>query len=125
MAFTDKLTAIANAIRGQSNKTAKLSLDQMPVEITNLPTIGFEIIGGTSAPGNPKTNDIWVNTPHAITGWGFIDRNPGWSHNDGWVYVVAAVSLPAIPTDFNAMKWSNTFQREIWLRPFSAKETPA
>ena len=92
MAFTDKLTAIANAIRGQSNKTAKLSLDQMPVEITNLPTIGFEIIGGTSAPGNPKTNDIWVNTPHAITGWGFIDRNPGWSHNDGWVYVVAAVS---------------------------------
>ena len=71
MAITDKLTAIANAIRTQSGKTAKLSLDQMPTEIINLNALNFEVVGGTSAPSNPKENTIWVNTDTEITGWDF------------------------------------------------------
>jgi hypothetical protein len=44
MALTDKLTAIANAIREKSGKTAALTLEQMPGEILNLSS-------GTLVPG--------------------------------------------------------------------------
>ena len=43
MALTDKLTAIANAIRTKTGKTDSLTLDQMPSEIES-------ISGGSSAP---------------------------------------------------------------------------
>lgn len=36
MAITDKLTAIANAIRSKTGKTKMLSLDEMPTEIENI-----------------------------------------------------------------------------------------
>ena len=36
MALIDKLTAIANAIRSKSGKTAALTLDEMPTEIAAL-----------------------------------------------------------------------------------------
>ena len=36
MALTDKLTDIADAIRGKTGKTDKLSLDQMPLEIAGI-----------------------------------------------------------------------------------------
>lgn len=42
MALTDKLTAIGDAIREKTGKDDLLTLDQMPDEITNLPTGGGE-----------------------------------------------------------------------------------
>ena len=40
MALTDKLTAIANAIRARTGKTESLTLDQMPTEIESITTGG-------------------------------------------------------------------------------------
>ena len=45
MALTDKLTAIANAIRAKTGKTGTLTLDQMPTEIAGITGGG----GGSSA----------------------------------------------------------------------------
>lgn len=42
MALTDKLSAIADAIRGKTGKTDSLTLDQMPTEIANIQTGGGE-----------------------------------------------------------------------------------
>jgi hypothetical protein len=36
MALTDKLTNIADAIRGKTGGTKKLTLDQMPLEIASI-----------------------------------------------------------------------------------------
>lgn len=33
--------------------------------------LNFKVMGGTSAPSNPKENTIWVNTNNLITGWQF------------------------------------------------------
>ena len=44
MALTNKLTAIADAIRGKTGKTAQMTLDQMATEIA-----GIETGGGGSA----------------------------------------------------------------------------
>jgi hypothetical protein len=38
MALTDKLTAIADAIRAKTGKTGALTLDNMPLEISNITT---------------------------------------------------------------------------------------
>ena len=40
MALTDKLTAIANAIRAKTGKTESLTLEQMPTEIESIATGG-------------------------------------------------------------------------------------
>jgi hypothetical protein len=40
MALTDKLTAIADAIRGKTGKTDALTLDQMATEIVGIQTGG-------------------------------------------------------------------------------------
>jgi hypothetical protein len=45
MALTDKLTAIANAIRGKTGKTDALTLDQMPGEIAGIQTGGGDLDG--------------------------------------------------------------------------------
>ena len=38
--------------------------------------LNFRVVGGTSAPNNPKENDIWVDTSNNITGWVFASENP-------------------------------------------------
>lgn len=38
--------------------------------------LNFKVVGGTSAPSNPKENTIWVNTDSAITGWHFGAEEP-------------------------------------------------
>lgn len=38
--------------------------------------LNFRVIGGTSLPANPKTNDIWVNTSVEIPEWTFTTDNP-------------------------------------------------
>lgn len=75
MPITDKLSAIGDAIRLQSGKTAKLTLDQMPSEIIDLQALTFEVVGGTK-PSNPKENTIWVDTDTEITGWHFGAEEP-------------------------------------------------
>lgn len=47
MALTDKLTAIADAIRGKTGKTEEMTLDQMVVEIAGISGGSGEIIGSS------------------------------------------------------------------------------
>lgn len=120
MALINKLTAIADSIREKTGKTNMLTLDQMPLEIAGIQTgveLGFEVVGGTSAPNSPKENTIWVNTDTHITGWGIGDyANIGWSMPEGYVYIDADTSANS-GGDFNALK-----KNEIWLRPIRAKQ---
>lgn len=48
MALTDKLTAIADAIRARTGKSAELSLDDMVTEIENLSSTGNFVEGNFS-----------------------------------------------------------------------------
>lgn len=65
MALTDKLTAIANAIRSKTGKSATLTLEQMVTEITGvetgggLPTGINEIAYGESTLTSDQTSGIW------------------------------------------------------------------
>lgn len=75
----DKLTNIANAIRSKTGKIDSLSLDEMAVEINNLPTdieSFVKIIGSKSTPINPSENTIWVNTDVSIPQWVFSSIEP-------------------------------------------------
>lgn len=64
MALTDKLTAIANAIRGKTGKTEPLTLDAMPGEIEGISTGGVseqEIIDAI-ATNNYPAGDLVINS---------------------------------------------------------------
>ena len=52
MSVNEKMTAIADAIRGKTGKTEKLTLDQMPLEISSIVSGG----GGDDSYNNP-----WVS----------------------------------------------------------------
>ena len=39
-------------------------------------SLNFEVVGGTTAPSNPKENTIWVNTETAIGEWQFSATEP-------------------------------------------------
>ena len=39
-------------------------------------SLNFKVVGGTSAPSNPKENTIWVNTDKEITSWHFGTEEP-------------------------------------------------
>lgn len=63
MALTDKLIAIADAIRSKTNKTASLTLDEMPSEIMSISgggssDIPFEF-GGMNAEFISEYNESW------------------------------------------------------------------
>lgn len=85
MALTDKLSAIGDAIRAQSGKTAKIPLAQMPTEILSLQSLNFEVVGNPK-PQNPKENTIWLNTDVAIPSWTFDAVEPG-SGADGSAFI--------------------------------------
>ena len=59
MALTDKLTAIANAIRGKTGESSTMTLDQMPTKISNIPT-------GITPTG---TINISTNGTHDVTNY--------------------------------------------------------
>lgn len=103
MLLTEKLTAIADAIRVQSGKTGKLTLDQMPSEIVDLQSLGFEVVGGTTAPNSPKENTIWVNTDVEITSWAFSATEPE-NPSEGMVWISTGTSSRVT---FNALKKNN------------------
>ena len=113
MGLIDKLTAIGNAIRAKNGTTEKLSLDQMPVEISNIRTgveLDFEVVPNPK-PENPKTNTIWVNTDN-ITGCFFSADEP--EKVDGLVWFAVG---SASPVAFNAVK-----DNGIMVYPLSAQQ---
>ena len=99
MALTEKLTAIADAIRVQSGKSDKLTLDQMPSEIIDLQALGFEIVGNPQ-PSNPKANTIWIDTDTEITSWIFSTTQPN-TAAEGMVWIYTDTKSSA---KFNALK---------------------
>lgn len=99
MALTDKLTAIADAIRVQSGKTAKITLSEMPNEIINLQSLNFNVVGNPK-PENPKENTIWLNTDVAIPNWIFTDTKPS-SGNEGAVCILTGKGSACA---FNALR---------------------
>ena len=61
MSVNEKMTAIADAIRGKTGKAEKLTLDQMPLEISSIVSGG----GGDDSYNNP-----WVSYETAEIGIG-------------------------------------------------------
>jgi hypothetical protein len=66
MALTDKLTAIANAIREKTGGTELLTLDQMPTEIAGIETGGGGSGGDVPAPDDGKTR-VYISLPEGRT----------------------------------------------------------
>jgi hypothetical protein len=112
MALTEKLTAIADAIRSQSGKAEKLTLDQMPNEITGLQSLSFEVVGNPQ-PENPKENTIWVDTDVEITGWDFSAAEPV-NPAQGMVWFAVGTESTVA---FNALK-----ENSVMVYPLSAKQ---
>ena len=112
MPLTDKLTAIADAIRAQSGKTDKLTLDQMPTEIIDLQSLNFEVVGNPQ-PESPKENTVWVDTDATITGWVFSATEPE-TPSEGLVWIYTGTTSPVT---FNALK-----KNGISVCPLSAKQ---
>lgn len=77
--------------------------------------LNFKVVGGTSAPANPKENTIWVNTSVAVKAWGFVSQKPTLAGAEGAVYFVAETSTNNKTADFNALK-----KNSIWLNPIEA-----
>ena len=112
MALTEKLTAIADAIRSQSGKGEKLTLDQMPEEIVGLQSLSFEVVGNPQ-PENPKANTIWVDTDVEITGWDFSAAEPA-NPVEGMVWFSTGTESAVA---FNALK-----ENSVMVYPLSAKQ---
>ena len=72
--------------------------------------LNFRVIGGTSAPTNPKENDIWVNTNVDITSYVFCKTEPTGYEGMVWIYTGASS-----PVSFNALK-----KNDITVYPLSA-----
>ena len=75
--------------------------------------LNFQVIGGTTAPSNPKENTIWVDTDVEITGWDFSAAEPA-NPAEGMVWFsVGTASTVA----FNALK-----KNSVMVYPLSAKQ---
>lgn len=111
------LTSVANAIRTKGGTSAKLTFPSGFVStIQGIKTgteLNFSVVGGTSKPGSPKENTIWVNTGTAITGWVINTEKPA-SPVNGMVWLMNA---PASYVAFNALKVN-----AIQVYPVSAKQ---
>ena len=89
MALTDKLTAIADAIRAKDGSTATMTLDQMPDKITAITTA--DIISQANIPSYVKDEALSVatkvkNVQNANTLTFFVISDPHHcaSQSDGW-----------------------------------------
>lgn len=74
--------------------------------------LNFQVIGGTTAPSNPKENMIWVNTSTKITSYIFSATQP--TGSAGMVWISTGTSSPS---EFNALK-----KNGIQVYPLSAKQ---
>lgn len=78
MALTDKLTAIANAIRAKTGKGGELTLDAMPAEIASIGA------GGQSINGSFRVGSSWFSEKSVtVSGLPFTPK---------WVMAYATVS---------------------------------
>lgn len=99
------LISVADAIREKGGTTDQLVFPSGFVTAIQAITSGgtvlnFEIVGGTTKPGNPKENTIWVNTSTAVTGWAFSAKEPA-SPVEGMVWIRYGVTGDV---EFNALK---------------------
>ena len=74
--------------------------------------LNFQVIGGTTAPSNPKENMIWVNTSTKITSYIFSAPQP--TGSAGMVWIDTGTSSPV---EFNALK-----KNGIQVYPISARQ---
>lgn len=74
--------------------------------------LNFQVIGGTTAPSNPKENMIWVNTSTKITSYIFSATQPTGSAGTVWIFTGSYSSA-----EFNALK-----KNGIMVYPSSAKQ---
>ena len=75
--------------------------------------LNFKVVGGTSAPGNPIENTIWVNTGTAITSW-YISPAAPLSPAEGMVWIKEGIQSD---TTFNALK-----KNAAMIFPISAQQ---
>lgn len=75
--------------------------------------LAFRVLGGTSAPSNPKPNDIWVNTNKEITSYIFSATEPE-GYAEGMVWISTGTSSTV---EFNALK-----KNGIQIYPIAAKQ---
>ena len=79
----------------------------------------LRIFGQTSAPADPKNNDIWVNTSIPIGGWEFSEiSNPTWGTSiSGFVYFTSTYSgagNAATSTGLNFLKeWTHSIYTKL------------
>lgn len=74
--------------------------------------LNFRVVGGTTAPENPKENCIWVNTSTDITSYVFSATQPTGSAGMVWITIGTSSSV-----EFNALK-----KNGIQVYPLSAKQ---
>lgn len=74
--------------------------------------LNFQVIGGTTAPSNPKENMIWVNTSTKITSYIFSATKPTGSAGMVWISTGTSSTV-----EFNALK-----KNGIQVYPISAKQ---
>lgn len=74
--------------------------------------LNFRVVGGTTAPSNPKENMIWVNTSTPITDWVFSATQPTSASGRVWIFTGTSSSV-----EFNALK-----KNGIQVYPISAKQ---
>ena len=76
-------------------------------------SLNFKVVGGTSAPSNPKENTIWINTSTTITSYVFSTTEPT-EPLEGMVWFLTGKSSTA---EFNAIK-----KNRLQVYPSSAKQ---
>ena len=74
--------------------------------------LNFRVVGGTTAPSNPKENTIWVNTSTPITSWVFSATQPTGATGKVWISTDTSSQIA-----FNALK-----KNGIQVYPISAKQ---
>lgn len=82
-------------------------------------SLNFEVVGGTTAPSNPKENTIWVNTATAIGEWQFSATQPN-TRVDGSALVAGDVWIETGETstvELNVLK-----KNGIIIYPQSCKQ---
>lgn len=75
--------------------------------------MNFKVVGGTTAPSNPKENTIWINTATPITSYVFSATEPG-SAEHGMVWITTGKESVSA---FNALK-----KNCIMVYPLFAKQ---
>lgn len=132
MALTDKLTALGDAIRGKTELTNKMTIDQMTEAITNLevnPAPNVEEItitnNGTYTPneGVDGFNRVVVNVPVDLGDLPqdllHLSGNIGYRfHNDGWTSFINKYGSQITTENINSVNRTFEFCNQLFRIPF-------